>query len=289
MPIVMLRRQAIAMLLGAGARAVAGPRKNLDRIAGAIPGAALLVDVRTRRLIAVSGANLAGGLLVPPGSTVKPFTLQALLRAGKLGAEEAFPCPANLAIGGRSFACSHPPVATPITVPTSLAYSCNCFVAHFAERFAPGELAAELVRCGLASRTGWFGEAEASGRVARADGREAQQLQAIGEGSVMVTAAELALAFRRLAVSAAEPIRSGLEGAVAFGTAQNARVEGVRVAGKTGSVRAADGAMIAWFAGFAPSRAPTAVVTVMLQGRSGGGDAAPVAGRIFAAYLAGRL
>ena len=277
------------MLLGGGARAVAGTRKNLDRIAGAIPGAALLVDVRTRRLIAASGAELAAGLLLPPGSTVKPFTLQALLRAGKLGAEETFPCPGNLAIGGRSFNCSHPTVAAPIAVPTALAYSCNCFVAHFAERFAPGELAAELVRCGLASRSGWFGDNEAAGRVARADGREAQQLQAIGEGSLMVTAAALALAFRRLAVSAAEPIRSGLEGAVEFGTARNARVEGVRVAGKTGSVRAADGAMIAWFAGFAPSRAPTAVVTVMLQGRSGGGDAAPMAGRIFAAYLAGRL
>jgi cell division protein FtsI/penicillin-binding protein 2 len=47
--------------------------------------------------------------------------------------------------------------------------------------------------------------------------------------------------------------------------------------------------MIAWFAGFAPSREPSAVVTVMLQGRSGGADAAPVAGRILEAHLAGRL
>jgi hypothetical protein len=31
------------------------------------------------------------------------------------------------------------------------------------------------------------------------------------------------------------------------------------------------------------------VVTVMLQGHSGGSDAAPVAGRILAAYRAGRL
>jgi len=285
----MLRRQAVAMLLGGGARALAGTRKSLDRLIGAIPGAALLVDVRTRRLIAAYGSDVAGALPEPPGSTLKPFTLQALLRAGKLGAEEAFPCPGNLTIGGRGFACSHPPVAAPIEVPTALAYSCNCFVAHFAERFAPGELAAHLIRCGLASRTGWFGDAEAAGRVARAEGREARQLQAIGEGGVMVTAAALALAYRRLALSATEPILSGLEGAVEFGTAQQARVAGVRVAGKTGSVRAADGAMIAWCAAFAPSRAPSAVVTVMLQGRSGGGDAAPVAGRILAAYLTGRL
>jgi cell division protein FtsI/penicillin-binding protein 2 len=49
---------------------------------------------------------------------------------------------------------------------------------------------------------------------------------------------------------------------------------------------------VAWFAGFAPSgqgAPPRVVVTVMLQGRSGGADAAPVAGRILAAWQAGRL
>jgi len=285
----MLRRDAVAMLLGAGARAMAGPRKRLDEIVGDIPGTALLVDVRTREPIAVHGADLAGRRLAPPGSAIKPFTLEALFDAGKLRAGETFPCPGTLAIGGRSFNCSHPVAAAPMEARTALAYSCNCFVAHFAERFAPGELAAHLIRCGLASPSGWLGEREGSGRVGRAMGREAQQLQAIGEGSVVVTAAAMALAYRRLALASPEAIRAGLEGAVEFGTARQARVEGTSVAGKTGSVRAEDGATIAWFCGFAPSRAPSAVVTVMLQGRSGGADAAPVAGRILAAHLAGQL
>jgi len=285
----MLRRQAITLLLGAGARTIAGAPKNLDSLIGAVSGAALLVDVSTRQLIAVHAPDLAGALLVPPGSAIKPFTLQALLRAGKIKTDESFPCPGNLEIGGHSFACSHPQMAAVMRIPTALAYSCNCFVAHFAERFAPNELPAHLNRCGLGSRSGWFGDAEASGRVQHANTRETQQLQAIGEGSVLVTAAAMALAYRLLAVSAAEPIRSGLEDAVGFGTAQHERVAGVSVAGKTGSVRAADGAMIAWFAGFAPSRGPSVVVTVMLQGRSGGADAAPVAGRILEAYLARRL
>ena len=285
----MLRRDAVAVLLGAGARGLAGASKRLEEVVGDIPGAALLVDVKTRRLIAVHAPDLAGALLVPPGSVIKPFTIEALLQAGKIRDDEAFPCSGKLAIGGRAFNCSHPPVASPMQVRTALAYSCNCFVAHFAERFAPGELAAHLIRCGLSSRTGWLGDSEGPGRVQRAMGREAQQLQAIGEGSVLVTAATMALGYRRLAVSANEAIRSGLEGAVEFGTAQHARVAGVSVAGKTGSVRAADRNMIAWFCGFAPSRAASAVVTVMLQGRSGGADAAPVAGRILEAHLAGRL
>jgi cell division protein FtsI/penicillin-binding protein 2 len=76
---------------------------------------------------------------------------------------------------------------------------------------------------------------------------------------------------------------------VEYGTAQRARVGGVHIAGKTGSVIAESGAPIAWFAGFMPSSAPELVVTVMLQGHSGGSDAAPIAGRILEAYRAGRL
>ena len=281
----MLRRSAIGVLLAAAARV-----RSLDRQFGDAHGAALLVDVRTRGLIAVHAAELAAGVLAPPGSTIKPFALAALLDTGKLGAEESFPCPGDLRIGARSLTCSHPRMAAPMRVRTALAYSCNCFVAHFAERFSAGELAASLTRAGLASRPGWFGDAEAAGEVRRADGREAAQLQSLGEGGVLATAAELALAYRGLALAAGqprmEPILSGLEGAVEFGTAQRARVPEIAVAGKTGSVRAADGAFIAWFAGFAPSRAPRAVVAVMLQGRSGGADAAPIGGRILQWYLA---
>ena len=79
--------------------------------------------------------------------------------------------------------------------------------------------------------------------------------------------------------------RSGMADAVSFGTAQRAQVTGLKVSGKTGSVRTPAGLYLAWFAGFTDA----AVVTVMLQGRSGGADAAPVAGRILEAQWKGRL
>jgi len=147
-----------------------------------------------------------------------------------------------------------------------------------AERFAPGELTGELVR---------------AGRIRTATGRDALRLLALGEDGILTTPAELAMAYRSLALqvgrSEMQPIVTGLEGAVEYGTAQRARVAGVKVAGKTGSTRRESGVPIAWFAGFLPSRAPEVVVTVMLQGHSGGSDAAPVAGRILEAYRAGRL
>jgi cell division protein FtsI/penicillin-binding protein 2 len=279
-----LRRQAISTLLAAAAAPLA---QFFDRD----EGSAVLLDVAARRVVGSQGSP--GRLLAPPGSTLKPLVLLALLRAGKIGRDESFACPGALEIGGRSFTCVHPPLDQAMRVPTALAYSCNCFVAHFAERFAPGELALQLERAGLRSRTGWFGDAEATGRIEAAAAGDASRLQALGEERVLVTPAGLAAAYRGLALnvgrSEMQPIVEGLEGAVDYGTAQRARVSNMRVAGKTGSARAADGSRVAWFAGFAPARVPQVVVAVMLQGRSGGGDAAPVAGRILEAWRAGKL
>jgi len=277
----MLRRHAISILLGA-----LGANK-LDRFLGGSRGTALLVDIASKRVIAASGP--IGTALAPPGSALKPFVLSALIRSGRLRVDEAFPCPGRLRIGNRSFDCIHPKLAAPVRVDTALAYSCNCFVANAAGRFAPGELARELERFGFSSRTGWMSE-EAAGRIQPAGNPDAQKIQALGEDGILITVAEMAWAYRLLALRIdrpdMEPILEGLEGAVEFGTAQNARLSGTKLAGKTGSATAANGEAIAWFAGFLPSRAPKTVVVVMLPGRSGGADAAPIAKQILDAQLA---
>ena len=168
-----------------------------------------------------------------------------------------------------------------MTVRTAIAYSCNCFVAHCASRFLPGELAALMEAWGLVSRTNWFGEREGVGRVWDA----APELQSLGEDGVLVTPASLAMAYCRLASRATPAVLAGMKDAVEFGTAQRAQVAGLAVAGKTGSARTPAGAHVAWFAGFTEQ----AVVTVMVQARSGGADAAPIAGRILEAHWKGRL
>jgi cell division protein FtsI/penicillin-binding protein 2 len=286
-----LRRRALGLLLGACSRG-ASPN-NLDAHLGAPRATAVLVDIPSRRLIAAGGSILARRSLQPPGSTLKPFVLAKLIERGRLKPEETFHCPGRLRIRDRSFDCVHPALAAPLNAATALAYSCNCFVARAAERFEAGELARELERFGLASPTGLFGGDEAAGRIRPALNTDAQRIQALGEDSVEVTAAELALAYRLLALQINQPamraILDGLEGAVEFGTAQNAGISGVRVAGKTGSALTAAGEPVAWFAGFLPSSAPKAALAVMLPGRSGGADAAPVARRIFEAYRAGQL
>jgi cell division protein FtsI/penicillin-binding protein 2 len=219
----------------------------------------ILLEVRTRRVITAQNS----GLLAPPGSTLKPLVFSTLLRAKKLDPGESFPCTGRLIINGRRFDCSHPQLNTAMDLRTALAYSCNAFTAHVAERLEPGELARGLARFEI-SRT----QAAAT--------REASQLQALGEERVLVNPMELAQAYRQIALGGEPAIAGGLKDAVEFGTAQRAAVPGLAVAGKTGSVRTEAGAHIAWFAGFTAAM----VVVVMLPGRFGGADAAPVAAEV---------
>jgi cell division protein FtsI/penicillin-binding protein 2 len=237
-------------------------------VAGALRGASppesyALLDVATGRLIRSSSLEIAPA---PPGSALKPLVLTALLDAGKLKPTEVFPCSGEWKLAGRSFACSHPRISS-VDLPTAIAYSCNEYVARVAARFAPGELQGALGRYGLAAEA--------------ASGAQANQLQALGQEHVAVTARTLAMAYRKLAATAPPLIREGLEAAVEFGTAQLARVEGVRVAGKTGSAAG----RYAWFAGFAPSRTPRFAIAVLVEGRAGGSDAAPIAARLLKEVL----
>ena len=256
----MTRRSAIGALLGLDSERACS----------------VLLDVRTGRIVNVQRADLAAQWVIPPGSTLKPLSLTALLQSGKMRADERFVCPRRLEIGGRSYDCSHPRLGAPLDIAAAIAYSCNCFVAHFAQRFEPGELARFLRREKIGSE---------SGIVSRADDMTSRELQAIGESHVAVSPLGLASAYSRLAARAPDPVLDGLEGAVEFGTAQLARLSNVRVAGKTGTVLLSTGTRAAWFAGFAPSRKAEVAIVAVVQGRSGGLDAAPIARRV----LEGRL
>jgi cell division protein FtsI/penicillin-binding protein 2 len=254
----MLRRHAIASLFAAGAWGKDTLGGLVEGLFEGAHGGMVLLDRKSRRVIASRLPDLAA----PPGSTLKPLVLQTLLERGRLRAGEGFPCPGDLRLQGRSFACTHPPAAAAMTVRTAIAYSCNCFVAHCAARFAPQDLARELDAWGIDARPATV------------------ELQALGEEGVTASPARLAAAYARLASRAAESVKAGMADAVEYGTAQRVRVAGLAIAGKTGSARNA-----AWFAGFTDS----VIVAVLVQGRSGGADAAPVASRILEAHARGRL
>jgi cell division protein FtsI/penicillin-binding protein 2 len=82
-----------------------------------------------------------------------------------------------------------------------------------------------------------------------------------------------------------DPIWKGLEEAVANGTAQLAAVDGLSVAGKTGTAFDGGGDFThAWFAGWAPADNPRVVLSVFFERGKGATEAAPAAGAILGAW-----
>ncbi|MDR7544536.1 MAG: penicillin-binding protein 2 [Armatimonadota bacterium] len=83
---------------------------------------------------------------------------------------------------------------------------------------------------------------------------------------------------------ALQTLREGLLAVVRGGTGTAAAVEGLEIAGKTGSAENPRGRPHAWFAGYAPAAQPALVVVVFVEhGYRGGVTAAPIARAIFEA------
>ncbi len=280
---------ALAVARGESVPAAAG------RVMRDAQGVAIVLEVDSGRLLACTRPDLAARRLVRPGSTLKPFTLLALVNTGRVRTPTAQVCPRRLRVAGRILDCSHPVSPLPLDATAALAYSCNCFFATAAAGMPPGELPELLNRLGLTSPTGLMA-GEAAGWARRPAGSAQVVLQALGEAGVEVTPLAVAEAYRKLALrrktlrepdEAMDLIFAGLEAATEYGTARLANPSDLPfpVAGKTGTSTGAGPVRHGWFAGFAPARDPRFVVVVYLEHGSGGRDAAPRAGELFRALL----
>ncbi len=95
---------------------------------------------------------------------------------------------------------------------------------------------------------------------------------------------------RVIAPEAAEAIGEAMVRAVngRLGRAftRGAQVEGVTVAGKSGTAELDEGAPHSWFIGFLPADAPEVAIAVVVERGGGGAErAAPIAGTLFRTYL----
>ncbi|HEY8497174.1 MAG TPA: FtsW/RodA/SpoVE family cell cycle protein [Limnochordales bacterium] len=79
--------------------------------------------------------------------------------------------------------------------------------------------------------------------------------------------------------AAARAVTEGMVLAVEEGTARQAALDGVRVAGKTGTAQNPHGEAHAWFIGFAPAFRPEIAVAVIVEGGGSGGQVAAPVGR----------
>jgi cell division protein FtsI/penicillin-binding protein 2 len=255
------------------------------------PGAVVVLDVQSGKMLAQSNLKVAAQRVTAPGSVVKPFVLMELLQSGKLNPEQRLVCHRAVNIAGRRMDCTHSPAITNLDAADAIAYSCNSYFAQVAVRFSPAELAGAFVRAGFTARTG-LAESEAVGRVVVAADEPHLQLQALGDWGIDITPLELLAAYRGLALHklkndlpAAASLFTGLEHSVQYGMAHTEATPamGITAAGKTGTAAGAGPQTHGFFAGYAPADKPEIVLVVYLEhGR--GSDAAAIAARIFSAY-----
>ncbi|MCP5115163.1 MAG: hypothetical protein GY953_30390 [bacterium] len=239
----------------------------IDRAMAGRQGAVVVLETGSGQVLAGYDLERAKSRRVRPGSTVKPFTLLALME--RKSARARLSCRRRVAIAGRQMDCAHSQDGAPLGAAGALAFSCNSWFDAMAQRLTPEELAGTLRRMGLDT-------------VRVAAGAEQLRLQALGEAAVEVTPLGLAMAYRKLAPLVKGELLEGLLGCVEYGTGRRAAAKGLEVAGKTGTAMARSRAWAhGWFAGFAPAREAKVVAVVFLENGSGGKDAAPIAGAIF--------
>ena len=186
--------------------------------------------------------------------------------------------------------CAHSPEVRQLDMSDAIAYSCNSYTAEVSLRLKAQELAEALRRAGMDSATGLVKDEEV-GRIGRPRTPDELQLMALGLRGIEVTPLELLEAYRKLAMrrgkqgdGARQEIYQGLEHAVSYGTAHAANVDGMRVAGKTGTATMAPGSIThGLFVGYAPAERPEVAIVVYL-GHSRGLDAAAVAQPVLAEY-----
>lgn len=107
------------------------------------------------------------------------------------------------------------------------------------------------------------------------------------EGAVISTTQPKSLG-QAISADTASKVKEAMLGVVDHGTGVRAKVQGVQVAGKTGTAQIENGKINSFFIGFAPYDNPTLVISAVIEGEDGTdveGYAAGVAGQVLASCL----
>ena len=305
--------------------AVADEDRRLQQAAeaalGQRDGSIVVIDVQTGRIRAVVNPRLAFQEAFPPGSTIKPFTALAALRAGVIDENSHIKCRERYRQKGLNTVCSHERKLPPLNTVEAIGYSCNYFFATVGERLKEDDLTRTLSDFGFGRPTGIDRTEESAGVLLRTGWGPAN---AIGEGrTLQTTPIQLLTAYAALAngghllqpsvassagfnplVRSEVPIddkerkilHDGMRGAISFGTAEKANLNTTRISimGKTGTSRPLQGFRFnGWFVGVAftsdkmtdPGNARLGVVVFLKNAH--GAEAAELAGPIFDEFSPG--
>jgi SpoIID/LytB domain protein len=122
-------------------------------------GTIIIMDAQTGRIRALLNPKTAFAEAAMPGSTMKPFTALAALRAGLIDQDSRTVCPGRFTGLDFSLACVHPDHLPPFTPSQAIAYSCNYYFATLGQRLGRDDLIQTL-------RSFGFGQLAAPSEVA---------------------------------------------------------------------------------------------------------------------------
>ena len=258
-----------------------------------------------------------------PGSVLKVFTAAAALDKQVASPEDQFLCTGTHEVSGAIIRCRRESGHGSIDLEEALVDSCNVVFAQLGQALGPEAFRQYATAFHLLDRPDLPLPAK-GGRMAAMDGPDAQvevAEAAFGQGATLVSPAAIARLTATIAHAGSVPrltlvdhivgpngkviLRAQPESlgkaissetarelagmmveVVERGTGRNARIRGVRVAGKTGSAQNPSGENHAWFAGFAPVDAPRVAVAVIVEHGGAGGDmAASIARQVMESLL----
>ncbi len=273
-----------------------------------------------------------GGDLNPPGSTFKVVVASAALASGAWTPESTLPNPASYQLPQSSSVVFNASGGTcgpgdTVTIADALRLSCNIPFAELAVELGDNAIREQAEKFGFnASFELPLGSTASEYPRALDDPQTA--LTGFGQGQVTATPLQMAMVSagianggvvmnprmvdqvigpdlsvqqtfentefgRALDASLAAQLNAMMVADVSDGVASGARIDGVDVAGKTGTAEnGPDRPHTLWFTGFAPADNPRVAVAVVVedgggQGQSGTGDtiAAPIAKQVMEAVL----
>ena len=130
--------------LQAAATAALGPRA----------GTIIVMDAQSGRVRALVNPKTALTAAAMPGSTIKPFTALAALRAGLIDQESRTVCPGRFTGLNFSLPCVHADHLPPFTPSQAIAYSCNYYFATLGQRLGRDKLIETLRPFGFGQASG---------------------------------------------------------------------------------------------------------------------------------------
>ncbi len=117
-------------------------------------GAIIVLDPQTGRVRALVNSQLAFNQALMPGSTMKPFTALAALRAGLIDEDSRTACPGRFTGLSFSLPCVHADHLPSFTPSQAIAYSCNYYFASIGQRLGRDRLVETLRGFGFGQRNG---------------------------------------------------------------------------------------------------------------------------------------